>query len=104
LTELWKQNIVNTEISNDEEENGESIAKMVAIIKYFSLLIALTKSNDNKENATSKKSKVKNKKNEEGVGSLFQRHDILVIALREGRVFMEIFIKSTKVKIVLSLN
>lgn len=75
LSQLWKTEMAQTDVDID-------VSVLFDITNCFSELIMLTKTSADGTNST-------------GVG--FDRRAVLHAALKEGRIFMEQFIKTTKV-------
>jgi hypothetical protein len=67
----------------DSEEGDVDVSALIDITRCFSTLIMLTKNSSNDQ--------------QDSVGVGFDRKVVLYAALKEGRIFMEQFIKTTKV-------
>jgi hypothetical protein len=93
LTSLWKDTMTPSSPSREarphlegacnDDENDADVSALIDITRCFSTLIMLTKNSSAND--------------QDSVGVGFDRRVVLYAALKEGRIFMEQFIKTTKV-------
>jgi hypothetical protein len=95
LTQLWKDVMLSSTQSgplmrstNDDIDDNVDISALIDITKCFTSLIMLTKNSSSHD------------LDRDSVGVGFDRRVVLFAALKEGRIFMEQFIKTTKVKTI----